>query len=513
VTGAPPALEIRGVSKTFASTTVLDDFRLSIAPGEVHVLVGENGSGKSTLIKVLSGYHEPDPGSEVLIAGSPLDFGAGERSYRAGCRFVHQDLGLIGDASVLDNLALGAGYATRLGTIRRRAAIRDATEQLARVGSAVDPRSLLRDLGAAERTGVAVARAMRPDPAHPARVLVLDEPTASLPADDVDRLLEMIRATARAGVAILFVTHHLDEVFRIADRVTVLRDGRIVRTSAVGDIDRSRLVELLVGDGWREEEPPPVSELDRAEPVLDVRGLGDGTLLDVSFEVAPGEIVGIAGLTGSGRESILGAVFGSSPRTAGEILVAGTPVRHGRPHASITRGIAYLPPDRKSLSGLMTMTCRENLTLARLGSVSTPGWLHHRRERRETATWFERLDVRPRNGVDRPLSSLSGGNQQKVLLAKWMRLAPRIFLLDEPTQGVDIGAKAEVHRNLRDMAATGAAVVIASTDAEELPALCHRVIVLRAGRVSHVLTGSDLTISGIKNAVLGASAAHQKESQ
>jgi ribose transport system ATP-binding protein len=496
-----PAVEIRDLSKSFPGTLALSAFHLEIAPGEVHVLVGANGSGKSTLIKVLSGFHPPDAG-EVRIGGRPMSFGSGEQAYRLGCRFVHQDLGLVGTLSVLDNLHLGS-FPTRAGTIRTREMRASARAMLAEVGLDVDPGVLVADLGAAQRTGVALARAVRSDPAHPPVLLVLDEPTATMPADEVDHLLAMVRAAASRGVAALFVTHHLDEVFRIADSVTVLRDGQIVGRSAIESVQRPALVSLLAGGEVEDVRRDLGGEDAGAGPAaLVVDDLWAGPLRGVSFSVAPGEVVGVAGLTGSGRETFLPAIFGARSRDRGTVTVAGTVVPPSRPDRAMSAGAGLLPAERKTLSGIMTLSARENLSLTSL----KPFWhrlrLNRRQEDDEARTWFRDLGVRPAGGLEQELVRFSGGNQQKVLFAKWMRRRPAVFLLDEPTQGVDVGAKAELHRQLLAAADAGMAVVVSSTDTEELVALCSRVLVFRGGRISAELRGARITVGAITRSVM-----------
>src|SRR3712207_873199 len=320
-----PALRATGVSKTFAGVVALDNLHLVIEHGEVHALLGENGSGKSTFIKILSGYHAPDPGGDVRVDDTEVHLGAPESSYALGCRFVHQDLGLIDSSSVLDNLFMSSGFPTRAGTVRRREAERQARIDLARVGlDHIDPHALLASLTPAVKTGVAVARALRADSATPVRVLVLDEPTATLPDDEVHQLLDIVRQVASRGVGVLYVTHRLDEVFDIADRASVLRDGRLVATEPTGNLTRAQLVNLLLGSELDELQAatenlhPEVG----AAPVLDVADLRGGPLRGVSLAVRPGDIVGIAGITGSGRETVLGTIFGASPRKSGEVRVA-----------------------------------------------------------------------------------------------------------------------------------------------------------------------------------------------
>jgi ribose transport system ATP-binding protein len=496
-----PALEIRGLSKTFGVKTVLDSFDLTVQPGEIHVLLGQNGSGKSTLIKILSGYHHPDPGGLVRVGGGELHFGSPASSRALGCRFVHQDLGLVETSSVLDNLLIGPGFPTAAGTIRRRSARKLARDALAAVGLDIDPARKVAALGSAERTGVAIARAMfaRADgsgaEAKPV-ALILDEPTAALPVNEVERLLASLRATAATGVGILYVTHHLDEVSGFADRVSVLRNGVLIDTWRVPELDRDRLIHQLIGAELEQVQriETPHADTRAQPPVLSASDLWAGPVEGLALDAWAGEVTGICGLTGSGRESILGALFGARPR-AGEVRVAGKLLKPHRTDLAIAAGLAYLPPDRRASGGVMDLTARENLTLVNL----RPFWRHlllrKKLERAEVARWFEKFDVRPKDGISDPLNTFSGGNQQKLLFAKWLREIPKVLLLDEPTQGVDVGAKAELHRQIVAAARLGAAVVVSSTDLDELVTLCSRVLVIRNGRISEEITGSDLTTS------------------
>jgi ribose transport system ATP-binding protein len=492
-----PALQVEALSKSFTRTLALSEMDLTIAPGEVHALLGQNGSGKSTLIKVLSGYHSPDPGGSVRVGGAELVFGDPVQSYRRGCRFVQQDLGLIPTLSVLDNMALGSGFPTSFGTIRTRSSIAQARRDLARLRLDLDPRRLVSTLTASERTGVAVARALREDPAYPPQLLVLDEPTATLPADEVDALLAMVSHMAATGAGVLYVTHHLGEIFRVAQSVSVLRDGRLAGRGPVGQFDHDSLVTLLAGAEVKRERRENRSESAGAAPALTVRDLRGGPLRGVSLEVAPGEIVGVAGLSGSGRDFILGAIFGARPRFAGDVVVNGSELPAERPDLAIGQGVAYVAPDRKIGGGVMELTARENVTLPSLKPFWRRLTINRRLEREHTRRWFERLSVRPADAVEDALSIFSGGNQQKILFAKWLSQGPSVFLLDEPTQGVDVGAKAELHRELARCAAEGAAVLLSSSDLEELADLCDRVLILIEGRVSTRLSGSDLTEAAI----------------
>ena len=497
-----PALAVIGLSKRFGASIALQDVQLAIGPGEVHAVLGENGSGKSTLIKILSGFHRPDAGT-VTVSGQPLPFGHPAGSYRLGARFVHQDLGLVDSIPVLDNLALGAGFATRMGTISARRSRAQAQTDLARVGLAIDPGADVGSLSPATRTGVAIARALQEDPAFPVRLLVLDEPTATLPATEVERLMEIIRRASAGGVGVLYVTHRLDEIFTIADNVTVLRDGREVATVPTSSLDHHRLVDLLVGEELAVAHH--VAEALPAEgerPALSLRGITGASLDGFSADIRAGEITGIAGITGSGRETVLGAAFGAIDRTGEVITAGGAPLAPSRPDLAIRRGLAYLPADRVRNAAILSLSARENISLSSLRPFRRFGTMRGRPERRTALSWFERLSVRPAELVDLPLESFSGGNQQKIMFAKWLRREPAVFLLDEPTQGVDVGAKAVLHAQLVRAAAAGAAVVISSSDVDELAAICQRVIVCRDGRVAADLRGGEVSAGTISRECL-----------
>ncbi|RZL84732.1 MAG: sugar ABC transporter ATP-binding protein [Rhodococcus sp. (in: high G+C Gram-positive bacteria)] len=506
---AEPALAARRVSKAFTGALALDHFDLVVEHGEIHALVGGNGSGKSTFIKVLSGYHQPEAGSEVELAGERLHFGSPHSALALGCRFVHQDLGLVPTSSALDNLFLTTGFPQRWGNLRTKAALRQAREDLARVGLELDPRRLVVELSPAERTGVAIARALQEQNGAPVRMLVLDEPTATLPKSEVDRLLGIVQAVAARGVGVLYVSHRLEEVLTVSHKVTVLRDGRKVTTVDTPELDRQQLVRLLVGSEI-DDTRAIANELPQypsGSAVLEVDQLATPTISDVTLRCRPGEILGVAGISGSGSDSLLGAIFGASPRLGGTVRVGTRTLAPGRPDRASDAGIAYLPPDRIGQSGVMDMGADDNITLAGLSAVwNKIGW-RRGAQTREAESWFGRLSVAPRRAYGHPLKEFSGGNQQKVLLAKWLRLNPRVLLLDEPTQGVDIGARAILHAEIVRAAEEGAAVVCQSTDLEELSALCQRVLVLNHGSIASVLEGDQVTVSNISRACLATTSA------
>jgi ribose transport system ATP-binding protein len=487
---ASAPLRITGLTKRFDGTLALDGVDLDVGPGEVHALVGHNGSGKSTLIKILAGYHRPEPGSAIMLGGVPLAFGSAAASLAAGLRFVHQDLGLVHTLSTTENLALGVGFETgRGGRIRWSAERRSAWRRMRELGYDIDPRRPVGELAAAERTGIAIARALR-DPEQ-ARILVVDEPTAMLPRHEVAVLFDAIRRVRARGVGVIYVSHRLDEVFAIASRVTVLRDGRRVGTFAVDELDERRLVQLMTG-GTSLTARSDAPNRERANDLLAVNRLTGTVLSDVSLRAHGGEILGVAGLTGSGREELLPLLFGAHERSGGDVRVAGTALAPGHPSAAIAGGMALVPADRHTAGSVTSLSVRENVVLTDLGRHATHlGALRRSAERAETRRWITALDVRPPE-PDAPFASLSGGNQQKIVLAKWLRVRPRVLLLDEPTQGVDVHAKAIIHQLAREAASRGAAVIIASSDDDELCECCDRVLVIRDGRIAGELRGDDI---------------------
>jgi ribose transport system ATP-binding protein len=496
-----PALTITGLSKTFPGQVALNGVDLTVEAGEVHALLGQNGSGKSTLVKILAGYHQPDPGAHAAVSGRPFTLGDAAAAREAGLRFVHQDLGLVDAASVLENLALGCGYATGFGRrIRWREQRRRAREAVERLGLRVDVRRAVGELDAADRTGVAIARALIGWEEEGASLLVLDEPTAALPVGEVHRLFEVVGRLRERGIAVLFVSHHLDEVFAVAQRATILRDGHHVTTTAVADLDHAGLVELIVGHGVAAgraaREPQPGMPV-----LLEVERLAGDRLRGLSFKVAQSEVVGIAGLRGSGREEVAGLLAGRPRR--GTVRLGGAMVPAGDPRRATQAGLFLVSGDRQAYGIVSEMSVRENLTLSGLGRFMR-GWLRRAPERREAREWVERLNV-VAAGTEANIMTLSGGNQQKVLIARALRVEPRLLLLDDPTKGVDVGAKDEIHALIDDVTARGTAVVIASTDAEELVRLCHRVLVLKQGVLSEVLEGRhQLTDQEIERAQMAA---------
>jgi ribose transport system ATP-binding protein len=490
-----PLLRIAGLSKSFPGLKALDGVSLQAAAGEIVSIVGQNGSGKSTLVKVLAGLHHPDPGSVIEVRDAAGDLRHPE------LHFIHQDLGLVPTLSTIENLDLGrrTGRATLLPVPTRREG-RAAAAAVSRFGGEFDVRRPVGDLTAAERTIVAIARAMR-DWSRPDCVLVLDEPTAALPSAEVDRLFDAIRRVAVSGAGVLFISHHVDEVMELSHRVVALRDGRVVADLPVGEVDRDRLVTLIAGRAVADVEiDHPASA---AAPALTVEGLAGGTLHGVDLRIGAGEILGVSGLLGSGREDLAPLLFGALARSAGDVRVGDATVRAGDPRAAIRHGMAFVPADRRRHAAVMTMSVRENLTLPRLAPLRRAlGRLDGRAERAEAQAWVDAVGLHPAL-PDRPLDLFSGGNQQKVVLAKWLRLAPQVLLLDEPTQGVDVGAKAAIYELLASAAAAGTAVLVSSSDTKELTLLCDRVLVLRHGRVCAELGADTLSEARLIHESLG----------
>ncbi|MFL5846638.1 MAG: sugar ABC transporter ATP-binding protein [Solirubrobacteraceae bacterium] len=477
---AAAALTVTALSKTFEGQRALREVDFDVRPGEVHALVGQNGSGKSTLIKILAGFEVPDDGASAQIGDRELRLGDASAAAEARLCFVHQDLGLIDTMSVAENIALGTGYATRRGgRIDWRAERKRARDALAVMNSTLEPDAIVGDLAPVQRSAVAIARALSMAE-EGGSFIVLDEPTASLPRTEAERLFEIVRGLAARGMGVVLVSHHLDEVLGVADRVTVLRDGARVASVAASELDRDKLATLIVG---REVGAHVVAErAPAATATLRADDLEGDALAGVSFSVAPGEILGIAGIIGSGREEIAPMLFGYRA-LRGHVQVGDRALPGSDPQAAIAAGLALVPANRIRDGLILDMTVGENLTLGDLRPYWRGGRMRHREERDDVLRWLDQLEVQP----PRPealVHTLSGGNQQKVLLAKWLRLKPKALVLDEPTQGVDVGAKVEIYSAVERAAAGGVAVLVSSSDPEELALLCDRVLILRRGTVA-----------------------------
>ncbi len=485
-----PALEITGLSKTFPGQTALDDVALRIEPGQVHALIGENGSGKSTLIKVLSGYHTPDPGAQLEIAGESGDFERVAAEHRSRIRFVHQDHALVPTLSARENLSLTSGSQTGVvSPIDRRAERSEIERTLDDFGIEVDIDVPVEQLGPHERASIAIARALAQVDDETA-VLVLDEPTASLGREEVIKLFAAVRRVQARGIGVLYVSHFLEEVLELSDAITVLRDGRVVDQLTTTEATTETLVAAMLGASV--ESTRRAAEVTHGAVVLDVAGLSTRDLDDVSFQVRSGEVLGVTGLLGSGYETLGRALLGLEPWRAGAVSVDGARLDDPSPSDAVAVGLAVVPVDRRRLGLLADFSIAENMTLPRLKDLWKGGRLRRRLEDQQVVGWLEEVSANTRD-PRRRLDELSGGNQQKVLIAKWLRTEPKALVVEEPTQAVDVGAKASIEAILLERAADGCAVVICSAEAGDLARLCDRVIVVRDGRVAVSVSGDDLT--------------------
>lgn len=504
-----PVLSIRNLSKVFGGTRALDAVSLDIGAGEVHGLVGENGSGKSTLIKVLSGFHVPEPSSEIEVGGEPVPLPMSAAILqRLGLRFVHQDLTLAPTLTVAENLfvdelSTNPSWLLRDSRLRQRAAA-----QLVPYGRELDPAAKVGTLPAADQAHLAIVRAVsglrRHHSAHQRQpgVLVLDEVTAFLPAAGRAQLFELIREIVAQGDSVLFVSHYLDEVLEITSRITVLRDGKLVSTVATGDVDSDGLVELIIGRRIGAElAGSRAGTVEAGTPVAAVSGLTGRAVTDLSFSIRAGEVLGVAGLIGSGFDEIPALLFGAEPATAGRLRLGEREcdLATMTPPIAVENGIAFVPEDRHAAGGVGALTVEENLTMQVISGYQRQGLLRRRQLHRDSVALLDEYDVRPRDPRTK-MANLSGGNQQKVIMAKWLTMQPSLLLLHEPTHGVDVGSREQILVRVRQAAGEGMAVLCASSDTEQLSELCDRVLVLARGQVVAELSGAALTKEAIVHA-------------
>jgi ribose transport system ATP-binding protein len=481
------AVELRNVSKTFPGGKAVDDVSFGVARGSIHALLGGNGSGKSTLVKSLAGVQSADPGGTVVVDGSEI---ATQHltpiwARHHGLRFVHQNPGIFPDMTVAENIAMGHGLPGQLGRLKRRTLQQTCRELLERFQIEVSPTAKMGDLRLADQTMVAIARALQVDHAAGERItaVVLDEPTAALPEEEVEILLAAVRRAAQFGAAIIYVSHRLEEVLSIANAVTVLRDGLEVVTRSAEGLTERELISLIVGKPLGEVFPATTDPTRDRPVVAEFRCVTAAPLRQVDLQLREGEILGIAGLLGSGRTELLRVLFGSHPVTSGEVLLAGKAVRIASPAAAMSHGVAYVPEDRDSDASFMGLTVRQNISAATMPEFSRYGRLRHKLEHRGARESIAAFRVRT-FGDGALMSSLSGGNRQKVILARWMRNHPKILLLDEPTQGVDVGARADAYQLIRQAVDSGAAAILVSSDFEELADMSDRVLVLQNGEIT-----------------------------
>lgn len=499
-------LSVAGLSKSFPGVKALSQVDFTARAGEVHALIGENGAGKSTLIKVLTGVYQPDEG-EVAYDGAQVRFATPLQAQHAGISTIYQEVNLVPLMTVARNLFLGREPRNRLGLIDFRRMHREADTALRDLGIRVDVRRPLRELGVGAQQMVALARAVSVD----ARVVIMDEPTSSLEPREVRTLFGVIRMLRERGIAVIYVSHRLDELYEICDAVTVLRDGKVVHTGPIAALDRLRLVALMLGREIADVREDGLTKFagshdTEAEPILRATDLTVRHQLDhVSVSVRPGEVVGLGGLLGSGRSETAKAIAGALPVDSGQVVVAGVRVRTGSTPAAIRAGISLLPEDRKAEGIVPGLSVRENIALAALPGLSRFGLVDEARIDRIVDTFIERLRIKA-SSPHQKVGELSGGNQQKVLLARWLAMQPKILLLDEPTRGIDVGAKAEVQKLIDELADDGLGVLLISSDPEELIEGSDRVIVLKDGAVVEELTGDSVTEDRLMRAIAAAPA-------
>ena len=487
-----PALMIAHVSKTFPGTRALTDVSFDVAAGQIHALLGGNGSGKSTLIKILAGVYHAEPGGTITVGDTTIaaDHTSAAQARAIGLHFVHQNPAVFPALTVAENMAIGAGFEMHGGIINWRALYRRTQTLLDRFDISVSPKAAMSSLRPAERTMVAIARALQDQEETGTGVLVLDEPTASLPRAEVDTLMAALTRYAANGQTILFVSHRLDEVIQYADRATVLRDGQLAGTASGVEINEPNLIRLIAGRQLDHVFPVmPRVPTDRV--ALAVHGLAGGPLRDVSFDLGFGEVLGVAGLLGSGRSELLKMIFGAYATKKGTIEVDGRLVRFRHIGEAIDAGVAYVPEDRNTEGSFADMTLSENVTAAVVNRYWSKLRLSRRAADRDAAAAIDEFGIDAAS-EQQTMGTLSGGNQQKVILARWLRRKPIILLLDEPTQGVDVNARAQIYALVRQAVTDGCSVLLVSSDFEELARVCDRVIILAAGQVTAELHAPDI---------------------
>lgn len=490
-------LRIEGIRKTFPGVVALDGVDFDLRRGEVHVLLGENGAGKSTLIKMLSGAYTPDAG-RILVGGEEVRIHGAQDSERLGIATIYQEFNLVPDLTVAENIFLGR-QPRRFGMIDRKRMEAEAAELLERVGVRVSPRALVRELGIARLQMVEIAKALSLD----ARVLIMDEPTAVLTTEEVEKLFAIVRRLREDGVGVVFITHHLEEIAALGDRVTVIRDGK-----SVGQVPAStpedELVRLMVGRSIEQQYPREQGGAGAGDALLVVEGLTrDGVFHDVSFAVRAGEVVGIAGLVGAGRTEVVRAVFGADPYDKGAVRVGGSAVPKDDVNAAMTAGIGLVPEDRKGQGLLLDASVEENLGLVTLRGATRGGFVDLKGQRESAARVAERLGVRMA-GLHQHVRTLSGGNQQKVVIGKWLLANTKVLILDEPTRGIDVGAKVEIYELINELTAAGAAVLMISSDLPEVLGMSDRVLVMAQGRIAGELAAAEAT----QDAVMALAVSH-----
>ncbi|EYT54550.1 D-ribose transporter ATP-binding protein [Leucobacter sp. UCD-THU] len=488
-----PLLELRGVTKAFGPVVALRDGRIALEPGSIHALVGENGAGKSTLVKIIAGLYRRD-GGDITLAGDSVDFASTAEAKNAGIAVIYQEPTLFPDLSVTENIFMGRQPRGRFGRIDRTRMRSEVESLFARLGVTMDPDRTADGLSIADQQMIEIAKAISLD----ARVLIMDEPTAALSGVEVDRLFQVARALRDEGRALVFISHRFDEVFALCDTITVMRDGSYVSTRPISETTPDGVVAEMVG---REiTELFPKFETEVGEPLLVVEGLtSPGVFNDISFTVRAGEIVGLAGLVGAGRSEVVRAVFGVDGYRNGSVRVAGRAVPKGRPTAAMRAGLALVPEDRRKQGLVLEESVARNTASVILDSIARLGLVTTSAEHRAARPWSEQLAVKA-NAMSTLAGTLSGGNQQKVVLGKWLATDPRVLIIDEPTRGIDVGTKSEVHRLLSTLASRGMGVLMISSELPEVLGMADRIVVMREGRVTATMDRESATQENVMRA-------------
>ena len=492
----PPALELRGVAKSFGSVVALKSADLTVHMNSIHALVGENGAGKSTLVKIVAGLYQRDAG-DFLLRGESVDFRSTAEAKAAGVAVIYQEPTLFPDLSVTENIFMGRQPTLSFGRIDRKAMRAEAEELFTRLAVRIDPDRPAEGLSIADQQIIEIAKAISVD----ARVLIMDEPTAALSGIEVDRLFAVARSLRDEGRALVFISHRFDEVFALCDTITVMRDGQYISTDAIQDTSVDEIVRRMVGREVTDLFPKEVAPL--GDVLLEVEGLNSaGVFHDVSFTVRSGEIVGLSGLVGAGRSEIVRAVFGVDRYDSGAVRMHGKSVPKLNPTAAMAAGMALVPEDRRKQGLVLESSVARNLTLSTRTQLSRFGFIDSSLENRAAKEWAGRLEVKT-NALDAEVGTLSGGNQQKVVLGKWLSTKPEVLIIDEPTRGIDVGTKAEVHRLLGDLVDGGMAVLMISSELPEVLGMADRILVLHEGRVTAELSGDEATEDAVMRAASG----------
>ncbi len=488
-------MELVDIHKSFGSTRVLDGVHLALLPGEVHSLMGENGAGKSTLVKIMAGLHAPDHGM-LKVGGQEVVFRSTAQAQRAGVSVIYQEPTLFRDLSIAENVFMHRQPKRAFGWIDYPAMHRSVGDHLEELGVSLRPGDPVLGLSIADQQIVEIVKALT----FEAKVLIMDEPTAALSREEVNRLFQVVERLRNKGVALLFISHRLDEVFTISQRITVMRDGKVIGSGIAPEWTTDEVIRKMVGRSLDALYPKETAEIGGA--ILRVRDLSRaGVFKGISFDVCQGEIVALAGLVGAGRSEVARAIFGIDPLDSGEVKLGGTVLANHNPQMAIKAGIGFVPEDRQQQGLVMEMSTKRNATLTVLRQLSRFGLVSGRKEREIASTWTERMQLK--GHIDEPVNVLSGGNQQKVVLAKWLATGPRLLIVDEPTRGVDVGAKSEVHRTLSRLAKEGMAILMISSDLPEVIGMADRVLVMHEGKLTAELPRSASNEEGIMFAATG----------